>query len=138
MAITDAAIKAGEARMRRMQKANGTVHSARYDRRLRRIVLELDSGLELSFSPGQAQGLGEASPAELSVIEVSPSGLGLHWPRLDADLYLPALLKGLFGSKAWMAKQMGEAGGKSRSGPKSAAARENGKRGGRPRKKETA
>jgi hypothetical protein len=26
----------------------------------------------------------------------------LHWPKLDADLYAPALLQGIFGSRKWM------------------------------------
>jgi hypothetical protein len=39
----------------------------------------------------------------LSKIEISPSGLGLHFPAIDADLYLPALLDGFLGSRRWMA-----------------------------------
>ncbi len=73
-------------------------------------------------------------PADLAEIEISPSGFGIHFPRLDADLYLPALLQGVFGSKAWMAAQLGATGGKARTEAKRAAARVNGKRGGRPRK----
>ncbi|WP_352509685.1 MULTISPECIES: DUF2442 domain-containing protein [unclassified Mesorhizobium] len=30
---------------------------------------------------------------------ISPTGLGLHWPQLDADVDVPALLQGVFGSK---------------------------------------
>ena len=26
----------------------------------------------------------------LDVIEISPAGLGMHFPKLDAELYLPA------------------------------------------------
>ncbi|MER8672015.1 DUF2442 domain-containing protein [Mesorhizobium sp. M1156] len=33
---------------------------------------------------------------------ISPTGLGLHWPQLDADVDVPALLQGVFGSKRWM------------------------------------
>jgi hypothetical protein len=81
-----------------------------------------------------AQGLENAKPTDVSVIEISPSGFGLHFPALDADLYLPALPDGLPGSKRWMASRMGEQGGKARSAAKAAASRENGKRSGRPRK----
>jgi len=42
------------------------------------------------------------------------TGLGLHWPKLDADVYVPALLQGVFGSKQWMAAQLGAVGGKAR------------------------
>jgi hypothetical protein len=55
-------------------------------------------------------------------------------PKLDADLYLPALLEGLLGSKAWAASRMGQAGGKARTPAKQAAARANGRRGGQPQK----
>jgi hypothetical protein len=33
-----------------------------------------------------------ARPADLAVIEISPTGLGLRFPVLDADTYVPALL----------------------------------------------
>ncbi len=105
-----------------------------YDRRRDRVVVSLSTGAELAFPPRIVQGLENATLAELSEIEISPSGFGIHFPKLDADLYLPSLLQGIFGSKAWMAAQLGAAGGRARTKAKSAAARANGKRGGRPRK----
>ena len=56
------------------------------------------------------------------------------WPKLDADLYLPALIEGALGSKRWMAARLGSRGGQVRSEAKAGASRENGKLGGRPRK----
>ena len=108
--------------------------AARYDRRRNRIVIGLNTGVELAFPPSIAQGLQKAEASDLSAIELSPSGFGIHFPKLDAHLYLPALLQGIFGSTAWMAAQLGAEGGKSRSRAKTVAARANGKRGGRPRK----
>jgi hypothetical protein len=70
----------------------------------------------------------------LADIEISPSGLGLHFPQLDADLYLPALLQGFLGSRQWMAQAMGKVGGTAITSRKSDAARANGRLGGRPRK----
>jgi hypothetical protein len=98
------------------------------------VIVGLDNGLELSFPPRLAQGLEHAAPADLAIIEISPLGDGLHWPALDADLYVPSLLQGIFGSKSWMASQLGAAGGRARSSAKAAAAKENGRKGGRPRK----
>jgi hypothetical protein len=72
----------------------------------------------------------------LDPIEISPSGFGIHFPKLDADLYLPALLEGLLGSRAWMAARLGARGGKATSPAKISAARANGRLGGRPRKTE--
>lgn len=112
--------------------------NAHYDRRIGRIVIQLNTNLEVAFSPRDAQGLENASPAELSVIEISPSGFGIHFPKLDADLYLPALLEGFLGSRKWMASRLGAEGGKSTSAAKTAAAKRNGRRGGRPRKSKLA
>ena len=106
----------------------------RDDRRIGRIVIDLSSGLEVAFRPHDAQGLERSKPEDLAEIEISPSGLGIHFPRLDADLYLPALLEGFLGSRSWMAAEMGRRGGKAVSEAKAATARENGKLGGRPRK----
>ena len=108
--------------------------AARYDRRTGRVVVNLASGLDLSFAPQGVQGLEVAKPADLAKIEISGSGFGLHFPKLDADIYLPALLEGFLGSKSWMAARLGEHGGRARSRAKAAAARANGKLGGRPRK----
>jgi hypothetical protein len=108
--------------------------SAHYDRTSGRVVVELSSKLAVSFSPRDAQGLEHARPSQLEPIEISPSGFGLHFPKLDADLYVPALLEGFLGSQRWMAARLGEIGGQSRSPAKKAASRANGKFGGRPRK----
>jgi hypothetical protein len=80
------------------------------------------------------QGLEDASPAQLSQIEITPSGFGLHFPKLDADLYVPSLLEGTLGSRKWMAARLGAQGGKARTKAKATAARANGALGGRPRK----
>ena len=133
MVITDDAIKQAEDRMAdKRDHAHAT--SARYDCRSERVIIRLHSGLELAIPPDLVEGLAGATTESLSEIEVSPSGLGLHWPRLDADLYVPALLEGQFGSRQWMAHQLGAAGGRSRSQAKRNAARANGAKGGRPRK----
>jgi len=108
--------------------------SAHYDRKSGHIVIHLRSRLIVSFSPRDVQGLEKARPSELDKIEISPSGFGVHFPKLDADLYVPGLLEGLLGSKKWMAARLGQIGGQSRSKAKKAASRANGKLGGRPKK----
>lgn len=112
--------------------------SARYDGRVRRVVVLLNNGIELGFRPQAIEGLEKARAADLHTIEVSPSGLGLHFPALDADVYLPGLMQGWMGSRHWMAQQMGQAGGKAKTEAKASAARRNGQRGGRPRKVDAA
>jgi hypothetical protein len=108
--------------------------NVRYDARQQRIVVELNTGLTVVFPPSLIEGLQEARPRDLRDIEISPSGFGLHFPRVDADVYLPGLLAGSLGSRRWMAAQLGKRGGGVRSAAKAAAARSNGKLGGRPRK----
>lgn len=98
-----------------------------------RVHVELDNGCAFVFPVSHAEGLAGASVADLRLIEVTAAGLGLHWPSLDADLYVPDLVKGILGTKAWMAR-IGAAGGKVASKAKTRAARVNGKLGGRPRK----
>ena len=108
--------------------------SAHYDRKTKRIVIHLSSKLIVSFSPADVEGLEDARPSQLREIEVSPSGFGVHFPALDADLYVPGLLDGSLGSRAWMASRLGQIGGRSRSRAKKAAAKANGRLGGRPKK----
>lgn len=134
MEITDTNFEAANRRGAEKKAAFPAVVAVRYDRRISRIVISLASGLEISFAPRFAQGLENAHPADLVDAEISPSGLGVHFPKLDADLYIPALLEGFLGSKRWMASQMGKVGGQASTKAKAAAARENGKRGGRPKK----
>lgn len=119
---------------RELERSHPRAVSAHYDRSAKRIVIHLSSRLILAFSPEDAKGLEGARPAQLEQIEISPSGFGIHFPKLDADLYMPALLEGMLGSKRWMASRLGAAGGKSTSKAKTAAARKNGSLGGRPRK----
>ncbi len=136
--ITDSDRLAAEANLQTELKNCPKAVRARYDRRISRVLITLDSGLELALPPRLVQGLEHATPAELGTIEISPLGDGLYWPAIDADVYVPALLQGVFGSKTWMARQLGAAGGRARSDAKVAAARENGRKGGRPRSKASA
>jgi len=125
-----AAAKArGEARMRGPRAA-----SAHYDAGRNRVIVRLTTGVEIGFAPRDVEGLRHASIDDLKAIEVEAFGLGIHFPRLDADLYVPALLQGVLGSKRWMAAQPGSAGGPAHSPAKAAVSRANGERSGRSRK----
>jgi hypothetical protein len=76
---------------------------ARFDRRSGRVIVELRNRSRFIFSPELVEGLGGADVRDLARVEVSPSGAGLHWPTLDVDFGLPALMAGVFGSRTWMA-----------------------------------
>ncbi len=101
-----------------------------------RIHVELNNGCAFEFPIDHAQGLVGAAVAKLKQIEIQAAGLGLYWPALDTDLYVPALVKGVLGSKQWMA-EIGAAGGKATTKAKRTAARANGKLGGRPARSRT-
>lgn len=105
--------------------------AARY--RAGMILVELSSGVEVRFPVKLAQGLENGSPKDLAEIQIEARGLGLHWPRLDVDLYVPSLLQGVLGTRKWMA-EIGKLGGSVTSAAKAKAAAENGKLGGRPKK----
>lgn len=122
------------ARGRALRAATPTALAAHYDRKSGRVVVHLDSKLVISFAPRDAQGLEQAKPAQLEEIEISPSGMGLHFPKVDADIFIPGLLEGFLGSRRWMASRLGQKGGESRTRAKRKASRANGRLGGRPRK----
>ncbi len=132
--ITDEAFEAASRRAAQRLKKTPVAVSANYEPRMGRVVISLSSGLDLSFKPQDVQGLETSRSEDLREIEISPSGLGLHFPKLDVDLYIPGLLEGFLGSRKWMAARMGAAGGRAVTPQKAAAARANGKLGGRPRK----
>ena len=110
------------------------IEKVHYDQKLRRVIVSLSNHAWFAFRPEDAQGLEQATPAQLKVIEISPSGFGLHFPLLDAQFDITSLMQGSFGNRKWMAARLGAAGGASRSRSKIDAARANGKLGGRPRK----
>lgn len=88
--------------------------AAYYDDASTSITISLSSGLELLFSPNTVQGLENAQPADLAIIEISPSGLGLYFQKVDADLFIPSLLYGLLGTEKWMAKMDAKVAGQER------------------------
>jgi hypothetical protein len=89
-------------RAKSLQLAIPRATAARFDRKNCRVVITLSSGLDVSFLPSDIQGLEEARPSQLEKMEISPSGFGIYFPELDADLYLPSLFQGSFGSRKWM------------------------------------
>ena len=107
--------------------------SARYSPSRRQIVVELTNSCSFIFPVDKAQGLSGASNKTLAAVELLGKGRGLHWEALDADLSIASLVVGIFGSHAWM-RELARRGGAASSPAKSAAARANGAKGGRPKK----
>ncbi len=127
----DAEIDAAEAGGKLARGSEPRAVSACYDRRLKKIAVELTSGASFAFPAHLAEGLEGAGEEDLAVVEVLGSGYGLHWEGLDVDLSIPGLVAGIFGTQRYMAQRAGQA----TSATKAAAARANGAKGGRPRKR---
>lgn len=128
--LTDIAIDEALARGQAAAATEPRASAARYDAKTRRIIVELTNGCVFAFPPALAEGLDDASAQDLVTIEILGNGYGLHWPALDTDLAVPELLAGIFGTRSTFARHAGRA----TTPAKSAAARRNGSKGGRPRK----
>ena len=76
--------------------------SAHYEIETGKIVIHLRDGSVFMFPHHLGQGLAGARAEDLGAIEITPSGYGLHWEILDVDLSVPSLLKGIYGTRAWM------------------------------------
>jgi hypothetical protein len=133
MAITDRQMQAARTRAQERKTHVPQATGAAYNPDTGLVCIRLSNGIVIGLPAAQTQGLEAASTRDLSTIRISPSGYGIHFPELDVDLYLPALMEGIFGMKAWMAER-GRKGGQAATKAKKAAARANGKLGGRPRK----
>ncbi len=93
----EAAKVRGEARL-----CGPRAERAHYDAGRGRMIVRLTTSVEIGFAPQNAEGLQNAKRDDLPVIEVNAFGLGIYFPRLNADFYVRALLEGALGSKAWM------------------------------------
>ena len=132
--VTEAQLDAAETRGRAMLGSEPRAHAAHYDPATCRIVIDLANGCSYAFPAHLVQDLQGASAADLANVEIDGAGFNLHWPTLDADLPVPALVAGLFGTRGWMAGALARHAGAAKSPAKAAAARANGAKGGRPRK----
>ena len=132
--LTDAEFDAAEARDREKMRTEPRAAAARYDAETGRMVIELVNGCTYIFPAQMAQELHGADDAALAEVVVDGAGFNLHRPRLDADLYVPATVAGVFGTKAWMAREWAREAGRATPPAKAAASRTNGAKGGRPRK----
>jgi hypothetical protein len=120
--LDEAAFRKAAARGKRLSAAPKAT-AAHFDKRTRRLVVQLDTGLDLSFDPRRAHGLQDATDEDLAGATIEGAGTALHLPRLDADFSVARLLEGFLGPLDWTRREA-----------RAAASRENGKRGGRPRR----
>ena len=102
-------------------------HSASYDRKTNRLILELKNGATLIVPCNLMQGLRDAAPKDIAAVELGLRGASVHWEKLDMDFTVGGLVRGIFGTKKWMAQL-------ERDRSKQKAVRTTGKNGSRQRK----
>lgn len=128
----DAQIPAALKREARARTAGLRAVSVHYDSATRSVSLVLSNGCTFGLPTRLIPPLARATSAQLAAVELSPSGSGLRWDGLDADIGVPELLLSMM-PRAERIRELARAAGRSRSRSKAIAARENGRKGGRPR-----
>lgn len=116
---------------RRAAKTEPRAARAAYRAMDKALLIELTNGATITLPVKLIPGLKRAASNDVRSVEVLGRGGGLHWESLDLDLSVPALVSSVFAGPEWMA-ELGRVGGRRTSAAKTAAARRNGRRGGRP------
>ena len=132
--VTEAGLKKAETIGEAMLASEPRATAVHYDQATGRVVVDLVNGCSYAFPAALVQDLQGASHDDLADVQVDGLGFNLNFPALDADLYVPALVSGIFGTRAWMTRELARVGGRKTSAAKTTAARANGAKGGRPRK----
>jgi hypothetical protein len=95
------------------------------------LRIELTNGAAIMLPVRLIPDLRQATPRDIRAVEILGRGGGLHWESLDLDLSVPGFLSSVFAGPEWLA-ELGRVGGRKTSVAKAAAARKNGRKGGRP------
>jgi hypothetical protein len=107
--------------------------SAHYDRAADLIVARLRSGVFFIFPRTFVPGLKGARRSQIEHMELVGNGASLEWPDVDDGIDLVHLIERSIGLKTTVSA--GRNGGRAKTKAKAAAARVNGAKGGRPKKK---
>ncbi len=107
--------------------------AVRFSKARRELVIDLINGCQLRMPVDLVPGLENATDADLADVGLTPAGMLVTWDRIDIDHSVMALAILALGEKTVMRASASVAGA-TRSPAKAAAARANGRKGGRPRK----
>lgn len=99
------------------------------------LILTLSDGRRRAIPVEDIEGLACATRSQIAQVQITAGGTALRWPSLDLDLYVPNLLRDIYGTRQWMA-EIGRRGGSATSPAKRKSARANGRLGGRPKKRD--
>ncbi len=131
--LTLAQIRAAQAQADERARIEPRADRVRYDERKGLIVMDLRGGAILGLPVSAIDELRKIQPKDLRSVRAGFDGESISLDELDIDISIPHLLKDLVGMTS-AAALLGRKGGAVKSNAKAAAVRENGKRGGRPRK----
>lgn len=152
----DSKIDAMRAENKRLEPYRPRFVEAWYEPENNRIMAVLNNHLLIGLSADLGQEISQFSPEQLAGVIIGPGGTSLYWPQEGAGIEITSLLAGRFGSRKWMEKlhqerqiplgnwfdspearsELARVAGSSKTPSKAKAARENGLKGGRPRKGE--
>ena len=117
---------------RRAARIEPRAADVEYRARGHALRIELTNGAAVTLPVKLIPSLKRAAARDVRAVEILDRGGGLHWEGLDLDLSVPGLLSSVFAGPEWLA-ELGRIGGRRSSAAKAAAARRNGRKGGRPR-----
>jgi len=117
---------------RHAAKTQARASTVEYRSKEHALRIELTNGAAINLPVRLVPDLRRAAPRDIRAVEILGRGGGLHFESLDLDLSVPGLLSSVFGGPEWLA-ELGRIGGRKSSAAKAAAARRNGRKGGRPR-----
>lgn len=101
--LLDAEIEQAQARGQWSLENEYHARSVTYSSDTGLIHIQTTEGEQFSISAAWLQCVANASDEQIGNMELSPAGVGIHWPELDADLLVDSLCRGMYGSPRWMA-----------------------------------
>ncbi len=134
IAISEAEIAAARRRGEEADRIEPRAERVDYDARKKRLVLHLRRGALVAIPVDRIKWFAGATSRQLRAVHPSRYGDAIVSDELDMHVSVKGLMRDLVGLTA-AASFMGSEGGKAKTPAKVSAARQNGKRGGRPRKK---
>jgi hypothetical protein len=92
MDITDEEFEAANRRGAEVLAKYPAAVAVHYDHAGERLVIALSTRQQVEVELKNIRGMEQARPEDLVDAQISPRGLGIHFPRIDADISIPALL----------------------------------------------
>lgn len=127
-----AQLAAARRRERGARRAGLRATAVRLERGTDRIVLELTNGCTFAFPAALLPAVAALPRPARRRVTLDPSGIALRWVEFDLDYSIPGLLLAAL-TPAERTRELAAIAGRATSPAKARAARENGRKGGRPR-----